>query len=124
MLGAERVTTPVRASVQTGAAPNLGREPDFATGIGRGEPRPRGRAEVRGCARLNHWLTPVVTISVPAAWRRSVVRALPSPLSGDRLASRSRSIISLGSCHRPRTAAAWPGHDPVALLPGAAGWLY
>ena len=58
------VTTPVRASVQTGDDPsgvtpaNLAREGDP---IGRGEPRLRGRAEAGGFARPNHGPTTVVT---------------------------------------------------------------
>src|SRR5271157_653653 len=58
------VTTPVRASVQTGDDPrgvtpaNLARKGDP---IGRGEPRLRGRAEAGGFARPNHGLTTVVT---------------------------------------------------------------
>ena len=55
------VTTPVRASVQTATASSLGREPDTHSGIGL-------TAEAGGFARLNHWLTPVVTISVMATW--------------------------------------------------------
>jgi hypothetical protein len=75
------VTTPVRALVQTGAAANLGREADRiqmgeAVNLG---PTPRVAsllghriglaAEVGGCARLNHWLTPVVTSSEAAPVR-------------------------------------------------------
>ncbi len=65
------VTTPVRASVQTGDDPrgvtpaNLAREGDP---VSRGEPRLRGRAEagaggtpLAGSARPNHGLTTVVT---------------------------------------------------------------
>src|SRR3954465_14289950 len=50
---AASVTTPVRASVRMGAAPNLARQCDRPTGIGL-------TTEAGGCAGLNHRLTPVV----------------------------------------------------------------
>src|SRR4051812_35068062 len=65
MLPREPVTTPVTASVQTGEAPSLGREADPRAQIGL-------TPDVGGCARLDHWLTPGVTISVLAARSRSM----------------------------------------------------
>ncbi len=55
MQGLNPVTTPVRASVQTGEAPNLGHKADLQAQVGL-------TPEVGGFARLNHWLTQVVTL--------------------------------------------------------------
>ena len=76
----QSVTTPVRALVQTGEAANLGREPDlrrWRIGL---------TAEAGGFARLNHWLTPVVTIPGPSTFVG--VRSFTLAVQRSRIASR------------------------------------
>jgi hypothetical protein len=65
------VITPERASVQTGEANNLGREPDIpGIMIGLTAEAGAGVTSLAGSARLNHWLMPVVTTAVlTVRWR-------------------------------------------------------
>jgi hypothetical protein len=63
MLSPEPVTTPVRASVQTGEPSNLGREPDWPRSlIGLTAEVGAGGTPLAGSARPNHGLTTMVTL--------------------------------------------------------------